>query len=643
MNIEILSLDLPENINLKRKFSLFLLDDHCLEPSHFNFIEQDLNDTQVNLVKTILRLGSSVNNKVVTVKELTSFLEDSFKIPAKTTSRNIRDLVMKGIVKRAEVTVNGVPSNSVYCYVFATKSELVENLPVGNRNKTRFTKEHSESFQKALQITGYSADSFNTKSHEISSYPYSRQFLPQEFLSLAPVRRNAINFTEKEFKYGTGRSEIKYKITVKAHDQVPTKAALKTYVALVKLALAYNSKMLSQGIFSEPFEKKEFPCRMSQIVQVKGVIESGPNRKNIDDHLSELQFARYLFSGSPLAQESKHLDGLYSQEEDFIFIAKLRRNNELVKLDGSTTTLPSAYFITLSDQIIENLTRNDKLFVFPERIVNGDPLLLSLYICLRDKKADLEDIELTVLNRLMYLSGTEANLFKQLKTKLDQQYGASQTLIHNDEEFDYNLHGYYLKFCKNSTGKHCLRVVCDLEEMITEAGAYYDPNKGERNAPTIPHPFSPYVDMKREAALDSLEKIIINQFTEPSTVRRVNYRLFNVSENDLLLTYYDSKSSLATIASAFSTHAGFNESDVFDVLVRIQKLLKPIAYGELEVEKRDFESLRSYLKSELGFKVSKLELLEIAKNFRYRKISQWKENDFREIGSFILDKLQTVN
>lgn len=646
MTIELTKLDLPDSVDLstKKTLSIFILDNSVLHDGFVDLIAPSLNKSQLDIAKLLLRMGH--NSQVITNKELCDKMIEVFDFPKKSTTRAIREIVNKGILVKVKTTTNGEPSHSkAYCYKFATPDEIVSNTSiVSSAPKKRFTKSHDESFQKALVLTGFTEDSFNTENYEISTYTLSRKSLPQEIIALAPKYRNGKNYAEQEHTHSTGKSKFNYKVEVRSHEQIPTEAALKTHAALVKLALAYNSKMLSQGYFTRPFEQKEFPCKMSQIINVRGITESGPNRERVDLAMSELQYARYSFSGSPLAMKSKHLENFYAQEDDFIFIARLRRNNELVHVEGRDVALPTAYFVTLSDQVLESLQEDNYLFVFPEKIVNGDTLLLSLYITLRERRAIKESIELFDLKEYMYFSGTSKALLKLLKEKLIKQYGEGQ-VTYDEEEFDFNLHGYYLRFSVNESGHDTLYIVCNREEMITESGAQFDHSKGTLNAPTIASPFLPYIDLKRETEISRLVAEINQKHTIPETLRRVNYRLisFDFAPEGYPLTYYNPEPVVSSLASMFSTHLGYNEHDVFDALRKIQQELKPVGYGGVTIDNDDFEALQNYLASAHALYIDIVDLLDIVKSYRSRKITQWKERDFKEIGKDISAAYKQLN
>lgn len=639
MTIELTLLDLPDSVNLtkNRALSIFIVESHALQDSYIALIEPRLSKSQMNLVKLLLISGNDF--PVISNQELSEKMFEIFDCPKKSTSRIIRELVDRKILTRVETTINGEPAHKRnFCYKFSKAADIISSTSsIVSESKPRYTKSHDESFQKALKLTGFTEDSFNTKSHQISTFTMSRQSLPGEILALAPRVRNGKNYDVREFHHSSGKSRFSYKVEVRSHEQIPTEAALKTHVALVKLALAYNSKMLTQGHFTKPFEQKEFPCKMSQIINVRGLSEGGPNRKSIDDAMSELQYARYAFSGTPLATTSKHLSDIYTEEDDFIFIARLRRNNELVEVNGKETALPTAYFVTLSDQVLNSLLKDNFLFVFPEKIVNGDILLLSLYITLRERKTIKESIEFTDLSDYMFFSGTAKALYKQLKEKLTRQYG-KETVLYNDVEFDFNLHGYYLKFSANQSGNNTLYVVCDEKEMIIESGAQFDEAKGVLNAPTIASPFLPYIDLKREAEIMRLVAEINQKYTTPETLRRVNYRLFSFDfgqEESYALTFYNPESVLSSLASMMSEYLGYNEHDVLDALREIQRELRPIGCGGVTIDNKDFEALQDYLASTFGLYIDVVVLLDIVKNYRSRKITQWKERDFREIGEHV--------
>lgn len=660
MDIEITDIALPATLNKSRRFSIFLFEGNERELNE-TLQNIDLNSKELTVVQHLIL--ASDTSKVLNGADVSKVIGDQYDIPSPSLSRIIKTLVEKKMVlTKNQVLENGVLRKQCFCYKFRSKREIasVFTQRVLSKGKRGNSKETRETLKASFAEKGHSLEIVNgADSYQIDTYPYARALFPIEFMSLAPPSRNKENYAHKKFVVGTGKNSYSYVIECKAHSQVPTQQALLTMMDIIKLSLAYNAKMLHSGRFKTAYEDPELPVLITQILAVKGITDSGPARRKIDDHIEELQFARWVWSELEGKPNKKRMEGLIDSD-DFIFIDRLKRSNDYaatyengkIKQDSP----PSAYFITLSRRIIDNLMGkhnegegsdgvNNWLFVIPREIVNGDPLLFSLYLTLREMKLETQTYDFTELKRLMFFSGTAQSLRKQLLQKLSSAYKPDSPLtlkIENKEHsFDFNLCGYYLRF---GTTDVCdmLTIYCKKDEMVITAGSNWNPEL-DNNTPTIPHPLSKYIS-KEQVAIDSIVTEMKARCTS-ATRRKVLYRNFIVSDEfdfSFILTAYMTDIQVSHLANLFNQYVGFAEEDSFRALKMIQKELKPISAGGIEITSEDVDHFTDYMSNRHGLILTPQELMELAKNFREKSLREWKSRQYDRIVENVFKNLPRV-
>ncbi|PSU31677.1 hypothetical protein C9I99_21045 [Photobacterium lutimaris] len=660
MDIELTDIELPATLNKSRRFSIYLFDGTERELNE-TLQNIDLNSKELTVVQHLIL--ASDTNKVLNGADVSKVIGDQYDIPSPSLSRIIKGLVeKKGVLTKNPVLDNGVLRKQCYCYKLRSKREIASDFTQRelSKGKRGNSKETRETLKKSFAEKGHSLEVVNgTDSYQISTYPYARALFPAEFMSLAPTSRNKENYAHKKFVVGTGKNSYSYVIECKAHSQVPTQQALLTMMDIIKLSLAYNAKMLHTGRFKTAYEDPELPVLITQILAVKGITDSGPARKKIDDHIEELQFARWVWSELEGKPNKKRMEGLIDSD-DFIFIDRLKRSNDYaatyengkVKQDSP----PSAYFITLSRRIIDNLMGkhnegegsdgvNQWLFVIPKEIVNGDPLLFSLYLTLREMKLDTQTYDFTELKRLMFFSGGAQSLRKQLHQKLSSTYKPENPLSLEIEDkvqsFDFNLCGYYLRF-GTTEGCDTLTIYCKKQEMVIMAGSKWNPDL-DNNTPTIAHPLSKYIS-KEQVAIDSIVTEMKARCTT-ATRRKVLYRNFIMSDDfdfSFILTAYMTDIQVNHLASLFNEYVGFAEEDSFRALKMIQKELKPISAGGVQITSEELDHFTNYMSNTHGQVITPQEVMELAKNFREKSLREWKSGQYDRIVESVFKNLPRI-
>ena len=460
------------DFQLTKKFTIFKFEGDEVK-LHKTTQAFQLTDRQALIVQQLLI--SSANEPYLTSTQLLELISPISDIPVSSYRRHIQELVKIQILKTVPVTHNAIILPLAVCYQFNTAEKMMLayqssqlTKPEGNNKAVR------ESIEKSLSSKSLTKSDIDAKKYLPAGGYLDEDILPEEYMNLAPLRRNGKMEVSDEFENRGNR----YHVEARAHEQVVTKPALLTLIALLNLSIAYQAKMLSLGRFNEPFEIEETPFHVLDILHVRGLKDSGQARRRIYSHILELRNTIYNWTDLSGVVDDD-LKPLFRQK-DFQYIVELETNAQIAPVikGGKAYSTPVLFFIKFHNRVTKLIKEKKKFFAVPWRIAQGDPLTFNFYLALRRMKITTEAVEMSYLKSRLGFDNSSSQLQLLLTKELDKKYLCESNIIDNGmtEPFKYNLCGYYIRFSVNQDGEEIVYVHCDKEEMVRESGAKYKKN-----------------------------------------------------------------------------------------------------------------------------------------------------------------------
>ncbi|BBM67775.1 MULTISPECIES: replication initiator protein RctB domain-containing protein [Vibrio] len=585
-------------------------------------------------------INHSVANTVL-FEEITNL----YKIPTASLRAYLADFTNKNILKSIRCLYNGTDDHSITVYQFSTAEELAISASSTKINTTRNTNDKNSRESVSNLLTKYKFSQEDVDIHD-NLFPtgwfYHESLVPAEFLAIAPKTAIGKQSEKRVFTHKSGNDVVaKYEIHATASTQIATQFAYQVLNAIINLAIVFNAKMLRTKKYEKAFQEISVPIKMTHIVSILGVTDSGPMRKSIIRAILELRHT--IYNKSDLLGRKQQDDSTLFNTKDFQYIVGLETNSTVAPQydrNGDLNTKPSLFIIDLNKVIIKELSNRELLFGIPSKIAVGSPLTFLFYLTLRRQRVEKESLLIEFVKDKMFYMGSAAQLQRELLKDLDKYYKFSETTsVINDSDFQYNLCGYHLRFGANPNGEPLVYVVVDLEEMIKMSGAKYDESKGGFNAPTLNNP----IFGKHETVKSTIENSKIKVFTNElkrdviisSTRRSTIYKKFAIDGGEYLLTAYDSNEHLEKLSSIMSQFIGVEEDIAMGTLLKLQKELKMVSYGSYVVDKELFFALKDYIAINYNTKLTVQELLDHVKTYRLSNIKKWCEGNFEYISAQI--------
>ncbi len=642
-----ISPELLEKIDLKRRFTLFLFDPADVEL--FDTIQDmSLGLKQRTIAQHLIALAKSHSG--IANKVFQEGVEARYEIKPATLRRTLMELKNLGFLVLHEVTHNGQKRSTSNIYTLAKKVDLAiiadrdsltdRNRPKGNKKSNR------ESVKNALQKKSLSQQDVDLRPYLPKGMPYDKQILPTEYIALAPNKRNGSPKALVQFKHPKGGN---YTVAAKGHEQVSTKGAIQTLMALLSLAIAYNARAMKTKRFSRPFENTECAAKLEEILYLRGLSDNGQTRDRIREQIQELRHTVYEWTDLDGVIVDEELQKLFTQK-DFQFIIELETNSKLAPVinENGVEVKPTLFFYTFHPKLIEILAKKEVFFTLPKQIAVGDPLLLLFYMCLRVRRVGYESLDLSLIAEHMFFDGSDKKLHNDITAALEiYKCKPGDLVMRNDKKItkDYNLCGYYISFTKNQDGNYVAVIDCDEKQMIEATGSTF--NEGKKNAPTIMNPlvnkFALADEMKRNVLVDALRDDLLFKYVTHTTRRFANYRKFKLLESEYTISAYDDEHHIDRIAHLVSMDLNANKDVAVEALHKVQGHLKKLTYGETIIESEHFYSLMSRLETGHNIKLSKSELIDSVKRLRAKRFNQWVNGELDELAAFISSKLAQVS
>ncbi|MCG3883355.1 DUF3346 domain-containing protein [Photobacterium leiognathi] len=454
--------------------------------------------------------------------------------------------------------------------------------------------------------------------------------IPPEFMHIAPQRATGKTHSSKTYV----TKDARYHIHCKSPEQVVTESALSTLIVVVNIAIAHNAKLLSQKRISKAFELEEFPAHILDILELRGIRDSGQARERIRDQMTSLNETIYYatdLSGKLREQLSNFFGDKIYEQKQFRFFQDLTSNASEMPhfVDDKLKINSNIFFIKLNEAIQGVLTNADYMFALPWELIKVDALLLNFYISLRRWNVANDVYTLDEIRDRMFYENSADNLLRAIEKSMTKN-GFALPL---NAEADYNLCGYYIRRSFNQEGEKQLHIICNKEEMIGKSGAHYNKNLGERNAPTLPNPI--VVKTADEVRIESKIEISLVEFKkrhiDPKSNRARQYRKIIIGNDIHGLTYYCDESRCNLLATLVDNSLQCGFEFALTMVKTIKNELLPLNFSGTEISKEAFDTFVSYINSKSSLEITSIMILEQAKNYRSKKINHLANGDFEEL------------
>ncbi|WP_318493622.1 replication initiator protein RctB domain-containing protein [Photobacterium leiognathi] len=624
-----------KSLNLRSKLRLFKFNGNEIDDFFVLINQLSLSKTVFNVVCQLLIL--SKDQKVITFSSFTDYLpKHGIKVSGSSLRRIVKELRDKQILRDEPVYHENELLKNIAVVTFTDPKQAIAHhdqalvqKTLDKLNRTTDLKTQKESLtRRNLEL----ADARLDKNYLTPGVIFSNAIVPKEIHSISPSQARGQRHMGETFRNKSGA----YHVESAAPDQVATKEAIATFLVTLNLAIAYNSKMITLRRFGQPFEQPEFPAHIVDILSLRGLKDGGRSREAIRKQIECLRTTIYKIT-SLSGFQGHNLEKFFNQE-DFQFYTKVTSNaDEAPRVVNNRSQLkPNLYFLTLSRDIEKELKAQKLFFVLPWVLMKVDSIVLFLYIYLRRNKIQDEVLLLGRLKDEMFYEGDVKKLDNVLSSELDKSGFRNNNL---DEDYDYNLCGYYLTKSSCPDGNIQYRVKCNEREMIESTGSIFREHKGN-NAPTLINPIQCNTSSEIKMALSN--QLAFNVFKDTyvtdDSKRSKLYKNIHTRSGvaSLTLTYYDNESVRSKIVTILANELNCSDHYMKQIIERLSLELNPLKFKDRYIDKELFNEFMEYLKSNNVELVSHYSIISKASKYRSAKIQSWLNRDFKILlGDFL--------
>lgn len=560
-------------------------------------------------------------------------------------------LVKQNLLIARKVNVDSENKREWTVYEFASAESLSETItsaslkkyaPTNKESRSTNRKRDASEQKQILDLVDIQQDDAKlNRNHLPNGVAFLEQVIPKPVWDLAYNKDGPHNLDYR-------REQVDgFVIEIKGHKKITTKPALITGLILMQIAIAYNAKMLSQGKFEKPFEKRDIPIFASDLMSFKGS-DSGPARERTANEIELLRNTVYdIHDLNPTFSES-HQRNQYTKD-DYRILESVRSSSDFrYSADDPSANIRNAslYIIRFSEEVETLLSREEIMFTLPTLLLSAHNLLVTFYLHLRRQRVDREVITFDNLIYALPFTGS-ANTLKErlekiLNTPVKSEDNTRSSFETGHPDFDYNLFGYYIKFIQIE-GEPALDIECNKKEMIIAAGAKYNEDPKANNAPTIANPLiwlsqtSDEIQHTKEIqhAVDMLKK----DFIRANTLRNSRYRVLCFNNKSVYLTAYCSKIFIKALCYELSQNILINVEILEEALLRIQSELNKIKLRDIIIESDDIDNLIRYLTARCEKVPTEQDIVVHTSSFRQKKLLQWKACEFDSFADALVNDL----
>ncbi|MGD1524125.1 replication initiator protein RctB domain-containing protein [Vibrio owensii] len=626
---------LPDSYTEVRKNSMFRVI--RFQGDEFNRLKAyetlKLSDSQRTILNQLL-LSSASTNAILMSKFLANLQDKGIKYAPQTFRRIVSELRQKKILMEEPLTHLGEPMPQAKIICFTDLEECIKHRDEEELKRLNAIS-GAEKRSKDIESQNRSLDARNM-SRELRRMDnkymargaiYVEDVIPPEVHEISPARPNGLTHSGKTYNsHGGGGS---YQFEASSTTQIPTENAISTLIVLVNLAVAYNSKMISQGRFSKPFEESEFPAHVLDILNVKGIKDSGQARERIREHIFWISETFYYITDLDGVFKNENLDHIYQQRR-FQFFSDITSNADEAPsvVNGRAIIKPNLYFLTFNSIIEKILKEADTFFTIPWELMKADTLVLFFYMHLRRKQVSSEVFDIDMLREHMSYEGS-LSVFKE---KLESGFVDANLTSKDGDDFDFNVGGYHITNRVAQDGTLQYKIICDEEEMITLTGATYNKAKGKLNAPTIPNPLKTASELKLSINKKSKITDFANKYVTPESQRSKLFRAVDFGDKTLHgVTQYDSEEYKDMLVELVAQKTNLSRTEAKEVLDSLRASVNLLSYKDLVITPEAFNDFSEYLTKATGITYGNLYILHLVRGYRKKKFTLWLEKKYVEL------------
>lgn len=598
-----------------------------------------LSDSQRTILNQLL-LASANTNAILMSRFLSNLKEKGIQYAPQTFRRIVSELRQKKILTEEALTHKGEPMPQAKIICFTELNECIKhrdeeelkrlNAISGSEKRSKDV----ESQNKSLDARSMSRELRRMDDKYLTKGAiYVEDVIPPEVREISPARPNGLTHSGKTYNSRGGGGS--YQFEASSTTQIPTENAISTLIVLVNLAVAYNSKMISQGRFSKPFEESEFPVHILDILNVKGIRDSGQARERIREHILWISETFYYITDLDGVFKNENLDHIYQQRR-FQFFSDITSNADEAPsvVNGRAITKPNLYFLTFNSIIEKILKEADTFFTIPWELMRAETLVLFFYMHLRRKQVSSEVFDIDMLRESMSYEGS----LTHFKEKLECGFIDANLSAKKDDDYDFNVGGYHIANRVAQDGTLQYKIVCDEEEMITLTGAIYNKAKGKLNAPTIPNPLKTASELKLSINKKSKINDFAHNYVTHESQRSKLFRAIDFGDGNLHgVTKYDSPEYQDLLVELVAQKTNLSREEALEVLDNLRASVNFLSYKDVVITPDDFEGFNQYLIRATGVTYGSLYILHTVRGYRKRKLMLWREKKYVELAVDFLD------
>jgi len=616
-----------ESMNLKLMFRVLRFNGDEFNNTAI-YDELSLSNSQSNVLNQLLLASAKL--KAQTMADFTRSLEKKgFEIAPQTLRRIFSELRKKHILKEEPLFHEGEQLKNAAIFYFGPIAEAVahnDKIVLDKLSSKPNAKRKADMDSQAVALSKRNllpSDSRLDKKHLPKGAVFSDGIVPAEIERISPSRATGKRHVAHTFRTRGGKG--KFHLEAAAPDQVATKSAIATFLVTINLAIAYNSKMITQEKFKTAFEESEVPAHILDIISLRGMKDSGQARKRIRQQIEWLRSTIYKATDLKGIFNDNNLEKIF-QQTDYQFYTQISSNaDEAPKIvNNKSVVSPNLFFLTFNKHI-ETVLKEQKLFFsLPWELMGADTIVLFLYIHFRRNRIEDEVIVLDVLREQMYYESDTKTLDETLTKEL------TKSNLHTpDEEADFNLYGYYMTRSIDPDGGIQYRVRCNNEEMVRKSGAQNPEKLG--SSPTVYNQLyaTKSTSEIREALRDDMAFTEFHKtYITHDTQRAKLFRKVMTSSGEYAITHYDDNSYRQKIVTIVATELGCSEGYAENLLTSLAGKVQPISYGDMTISQDLYDEFIQYLKDNGVRVISNFAILDRARNYRKKKVELWYNRMF---------------
>lgn len=597
-----------------------------------------------SLIRSLILFANSNLNateeKFIKLRSLPTLLENyGTSIPEGSFKIAIQGLEKLKLLKATKLDNPNYPRGNWKLYEFPTEQELDELIselsfkkiaPTTKKNRPARGND-TVSQNLALEDAAISRDDATlTKKHLPPAIVWIDELIPKFIYDMSPANDGPHNKDKVSKEIGG------FRVEAKGHQRISTKKALMTGLMLIRIAISYNAKMLSQGKFKRSFEKREVPVFTNDLMLFKGSdsaparVRTGTEIYMLRDTVYDITDLRGVYSGSS--------DKPAFLTDDFRFIESVATSSDAkyTEEDPDARLRSASLYIIKFTESVEQLLSSPKFFkVLPLRLLTENNVLVTLYLYLRSMRFSETSINYKQLVKDLPFTGNSVQLSERLQSMLSKYPENAD----REKEFDANFFGYHIKF-----GEKGMRIQAGSEEELTVgAGASYDPTK-DKNTPTIPNKLyylaKTAQDLREEQDRTAAYNIIRSKHLDKSTRSAKRFRSFFIGADKITITAYSTDAEIENLSKRLFAATSIPESDTLDIIEDIRDELNIIKSGEHHISREDITKLADAIFKNTGIQATLIDVVFHTSKYRAKKIKEWKDGHYESIVQDLANKLR---